>query len=336
MSHEIRTPLHGLLGMMDLIEQGESDPAQLDMLRTMRGSGRQLQRILNDVLDLSRIEAGRVELDRRAFELGPLLERVIDLYAPNAYAAGLALRLRIAADLPLMAIGDDDRIAQVIGNLVSNAIKFTVSGWVELDARLGPDDQLVLSVSDSGPGIDPAVQSELFEPFTQLESASTRKHSGTGLGLAISRRLVDSMHGSMALKSEPGRGSRFSVHLPLPGMQRQPPFAPALLEGFRLAVALPTAERRVLLRLTRRWSVDMLRGHAAQLQDAAFDALVYREGQLDPDFVKACRDRGVACWLVGDEAAGSLEPLARLRAPLIETRLIGALLDLRFNRLAAG
>lgn len=331
MSHEIRTPLHGLLGMMDLIEQAESDPAQLDMLRTMRGSGRQLQRILNDVLDLSRIEAGRVELDKRPFELGPLLERVIDLHAPNAFASGLALRLRTAADLPLMAIGDDDRIAQVVGNLVSNAIKFTGSGWVELDARLGDGGLLVLTVSDSGPGIDATVQAELFEPFTQLESASTRKHSGTGLGLAISRRLVDAMGGTMALESEPGRGSRFRVQLPLPGMQRQPPLAPALLKDLRLAVGLPAAERRVLLRLARRWSIDMLRGHAAQLHDERFDALVYREGQLAPDFVKACRRRGVACWLLGNDASGSLEAIRRLRAPVIESRLIGALLDFRLG-----
>ena len=330
MSHEIRTPLHGLLGMMDLIEQAETDPVQLDMLRTMRGSGRQLQRILNDVLDLSRIEAGRVELDRRPFELGPLLERVIDLHAPNAFASGLALRLRIAADLPVMAIGDDDRIAQVVGNLVSNAIKFTTTGWVELEARL--DDQaLVLTVSDSGPGIDSALQAELFEPFTQLESASTRKHSGTGLGLAISRRLVDAMGGAMGLESQPGRGSRFSVRLPLPGMQRQPPFAPGLLQGFRLAVALPAAERRVMLRLARRWSITMLRGHAADFDDEQFDALVYREDQLDAGFARACRERGTACWVVGGEASTQTEAIPRLRAPLIESRLVGALMDFRLT-----
>lgn len=331
MSHEIRTPLHGLLGMMELIEQAETDPAQIDMLRTMRGSGRQLQRILNDVLDLSRIEAGRVELNRRPFEVGPLLERVIDLHAPNAFASGLALRLRIASDLPLMAIGDDDRIAQIVGNLVSNAIKFTVSGWVELDARLSPDGALVLSVSDSGPGINEAVHAELFEPFTQLESASTRKHSGTGLGLAISRRLVDAMDGTLTLASEPGRGSRFSVQLPLAGMHRQPSFAPALLKDLRLAVALPPQERRVLLRLARRWSITLVRGRAVDLENEDFEALVYREGQLDPDFVKACRDRGVACWLVGENTSGSPEALARLRAPLIESRVIGALLDFRFS-----
>lgn len=332
MSHEIRTPLHGLLGMMELFEHTETNPAQLDMLRTMRGSGRQLQRILNDVLDLSRIEAGRVELDEQPFELAPLLERVIDLHAPNAITGGLELRLRIAADLPVMAIGDADRIAQILGNLVSNAIKFTARGWVELDARLDRRDELVLAVSDSGPGIDAAVRAELFEPFTQLESASTRKHSGTGLGLAISRRLVEVMRGRMTLESEPGRGSRFSVRLPLPGMRRQAPFSPALLQGLRLAVALPPADRRVVLRLARRWSIELLSNvAAASPQGCDFDALVYREGRLDPDFLQACRDAGVACWQIGDEISGPLSDVPRLRAPLTESRLIGALMDLRFT-----
>jgi len=334
MSHEIRTPLHGLLGMMELLEQGGNDPAQLDMLRTMRGSGRQLQRILNDVLDLSRIEAGRVELEERPFEVVPLLERVIDLHASNAFAGGLDLRLRISADLPLMAIGDADRIAQVLGNLVSNAIKFTALGWVELDARLDAAGILVLAISDSGPGIDSEVQAELFEPFTQLESASTRKHSGTGLGLAISQRLVDAMKGRMTLDSEPGRGSRFSVFLPLPGMRRQSPFSPALLEGLRLAVALPAADRRIVLRLARRWSLELTASvPSSSPKGRDFDALIYRKDRLRPDFVQACRDAGVSCWQLGDETAGALDGVPRLRAPLTESRLVGALMDVRFARL---
>ncbi|MEX0916310.1 MAG: ATP-binding protein, partial [Wenzhouxiangellaceae bacterium] len=266
------------------------------------------------------------------FELVPLLERVIDLHAPNAYSGGLELRLRIAADLPVMAIGDADRIAQILGNLVSNAIKFTASGWVELDARLDRRDELVLAVSDSGPGIDAAVRAELFEPFTQLESASTRKHSGTGLGLAISRRLVEAMRGRMGLESEPGRGSRFSVYLPLPGMQRQSPFSPALLENMRLAAALPAADRRVVLRLARRWSIELLSGVGLSSTDeCGFDALIYRAGRLEPDFVQACRDAGVVCWQIGDELSGPLSDVPRLRAPLTEARLIGALMDLRLS-----
>ncbi len=336
MSHEIRTPLHGLLGMMELFERAENDPGRQDMLRTMRGSGRQLQRILNDVLDLSRIEAGRVELEARPFELMPLLERAADLHAPNAFASDLELRLRTAADLPLMAIGDADRIAQVIGNLINNAIKFTAAGWVELAARVDDDGGLVLAVSDTGPGIDAALRAELFEPFTQLESVSTRKHSGSGLGLAISRRLVDAMDGRLELVSVPGQGSRFSVHLPLKGMQRQQPFAPALLTGLRVTAALAPAWRDQLERLALRWSIELVElDKARPLEPGGFDVLLWQTGQLDPAFAQACSARGVACWHLGDDASGAPGGMPRMRAPLTETRLIGALLDLRFSRAVA-
>ncbi len=332
MSHEIRTPLHGLLGMIELFEHAESDPGRLDMLHTMRGSGRQLQRILNDVLDLSRIEAGRVELEARPFELVPLLERVVDLHASNAFASGLDLRLRIAADLPVMAIGDADRIAQVLGNLINNAIKFTAAGWVALDARLDENDLLVLSVSDTGPGIAAAVRAELFEPFTQLESVSTRKHSGTGLGLAISRRLVDAMHGRLDLVSEPGEGSCFSVHLPLSGMRRQPPFAPALLHGVRLAAALAPADRDQLARLAQRWSIELVELDASLPPGrAGFDALIWQEDELDPAFAQDCRAHGLGCWHLGHEVSDALAGMPRMRAPLTEARLIGALMDFRFT-----
>jgi len=327
MSHEIRTPLHGLLGTMELLEHEGIAPEQFEMLRTMRGSGRQLQRILNDVLDLSRIEAGHIELRERAFDLSRLLERVVELHAANAAASGLDLRLRISSSLPVMAIGDDDRIAQVLGNLVNNAIKFTHAGSVEIEVRIDADNRLVLGVGDTGPGIQPEVQRELFEPFTQAESAVTRKHSGSGLGLAICRRLVDAMHGELDLFSRPGRGSRFTVRLPLAGMSPQPPFRIGLLEGLRLAAALSPADLRVLRRLARRWGLHIVRLENPGDVPVA-DALLFTPEHVEPGMLRQWRDQGRACWQLGR----SSEDGPVMRRPLTESRLIGALLDLRFSR----
>lgn len=331
MSHEIRTPLHGLLGMMELLETADADPEQQEMIRTMRASGRQLQRILNDVLDLSRIEAGRIELELQPFELVPVLERVVDLHAPNAAAKRLALDLRIASDLPLIAVGDAGRIAQVVGNLVNNAIKFTTRGRVEVEAWLAGDGRLAVAVSDTGPGIDESVHAELFEPFTQLESVATRKHSGTGLGLAISRRLIDAMDGEIELASRPGQGSRFTVRLPLSGMIRKRPDRPEALAGFRLAAALPVTEYRVLLRLARRWGI-VLERVTAPARPVEVDALLYRDSALGADALARWRETGIACLHLGDPSPGRESPGRRLHPPLTETRLVGALLDLRVNR----
>lgn len=330
MSHEIRTPLHGLLGTMELLEQEAVAPGQLEMLQTMRGSGRQLQRILNDVLDLSRIEAGRIEFEDQPFELPRMLERVVELNAANAVASGLDLRLRISSRLPVMAVGDGDRIAQVLGNLLNNAIKFTHSGSVGVDAWLDRECRLVLAVSDTGPGIAPEYQRELFEPFTQAEAAATRKRSGSGLGLAICRRLVDAMQGELDLASEPGRGSRFTLRLPLRGMLPQSPFRVALLQGFRLAQALPAEDARVVHRLARRWGFQMVRAGKREAVVGA-DALLFAPGILDVPTARHWAGRQTACWLLGD----STDSVPGLRRPLTETRLIGALLDYRLSRLAA-
>jgi anti-sigma regulatory factor (Ser/Thr protein kinase) len=292
----------------------------------MRYSGRQLQRILDDVLDLSRIESGRLTLAERPFELTSLLEHVIELHAPNAAASGLALRLRIDSDLPVVGLGDPDRLAQVLGNLLSNAIKFTDRGAVEVAARLAPDGALVLSVADTGPGIAPEREAELFEPFTQLECATTRRHGGTGLGLAICRRLVEAMGGSLGLHSVPGRGCRFSIRLPQSPAPPPARFRTALLEGMVVASALPAADARVALRLCRRWGL----GHArvGRGGDAArSDVLVYREACIAADALAGLRSRGVACVHLG--SGGRAGPC--VAEPLTESRLLGALLDLRIR-----
>ncbi|MDT8437575.1 MAG: ATP-binding protein [Wenzhouxiangellaceae bacterium] len=337
MSHEIRTPLHGLLGLLELLQRGAGNAEQLDMLGTMMVSGRQLQRILNDVLDLSRIEAGRLSVLPEPFDLMPLIEGVIDLHASTAEAKGLALRLLPSARLPVMAVGDGDRIAQVLGNLVNNAIKFTGRGAVQVEAALDADHRLLLAVSDTGPGIDKAQQQELFEPFAQLESSSTRAHSGTGLGLAICRELVETMDGVLDLHSIPGRGSRFSVRLPLPGLAPQAPLSTGLLAGWRIGAALGAADRRVLGRLARRWRLQVLRldaqaGRGAGMPDgAALNAAIIAPGELTDDALQALLDAGVPCWSLGPFEHGHHPMLMQLRPPLIESRLLAMLLDQAFR-----
>ena len=330
MSHEIRTPLHGLLGMMEVLEHGERNPDRIRTVRTMRDSGRQLQRMLNDVLDLSRIESGRLDLADRLFELPLLLERVIDLHAPNAAAAGLALRLRADADLPVLAQGDPDRLAQVLGNLLSNAIKFTAEGAVELAAGTTRGGVLMLSVTDTGPGIAPARQDELFEPFTQLESAATRRHGGTGLGLAICRRLIGAMGGTLALDSRPGHGSRFSIRLPRPAAPPRPRHRTALLDAQVVGCALPAPDARILLRICRRWGLGFVR--VAGDRTAPPDVLVYRDDRIGAAARAGLRTRGVRCVHLGASERGAV----CLPEPLTEARLIGALLDLRMRPPAAG
>lgn len=335
MSHEIRTPLHGLLGMMDVLERTRGPEDQRELVATMRASGRQLQRILDDILDLSRIESGRVDLEPVAFELVPVLERVVDLHAPNASRKGLALRLRIASGLPVIAVGDPGRIRQVLGNLVNNAIKFTASGAVEVEACTDPRRGLVVAVSDTGPGIDPARQAEMFEPFSRLESAALRRHSGTGLGLAICRRLVEAMGGTLALSSRPGHGSRFSVALPLAGMMPARVPATGLLEGLRLGVVLPAPERRIAWRLARRWRFDC-QAIVTPEALAATDVLVCREHCLPPAFGAALDGSArPPVWYLGEPERSAGNEARWLREPLTESRLIGALLDWRlgFSRL---
>ncbi|MEM7053873.1 MAG: ATP-binding protein [Pseudomonadota bacterium] len=327
MSHEIRTPLHGLLGMIDLLKSERLSPQHIDMLRTMRTSGDQLQRILNDILDLSRIEADRIELHEEPFELVELLEQAVELHAANASVNGLDLRLQMASDLPIIALGDADRIAQVLGNLLSNAIKFTDRGAIEVQSWLGADGYLNIAVSDTGPGIEAKSQSTLFQPFTQLESSTTRRHSGTGLGLAICRRIIDEMGGSIDLHSRVGQGSRFTLRLPLEGMQKQAPRSLRLLDDYRLGVAVSAPYARILLRMCRRWNLKLVQ---TKLDFERLDGLVIQRGFVDETLLRNVLDSGLPIWQLSNSTSDD-SPLAdgvqSLRLPLITSRLIAALID---------
>jgi len=212
MSHEIRTPLNGVIGMADLLRTTTLSAAQREQVDTIHDSGRMLLTLLNDILDLSRIEAGKLELEKRAFDLRHAARSLTDLWSQAAAAKGLSFDCEIADNVPDMVVGDEVRLRQVLGNLLSNAVKFTESGRVGLRiSRADAIGGIRCEVTDTGPGIEPDAQSRLFEKFSQGDASVTRRHGGTGLGLAISRQLAELMGGSLTMTSRAGSGSQFTA-----------------------------------------------------------------------------------------------------------------------------
>ncbi|MEQ3723332.1 response regulator [Alcanivorax sp.] len=213
MSHEIRTPLNGILGFTKLLDRSPLSPRQEDYLSTIHKSAESLLAIINDVLDFSKIEAGKLSLDHTPLNLHDLIEDVQTLLAPMAQERGLEQAAIIYSDVPVALLGDPLRIRQVLTNLVSNAIKFTDLGSVVVRAMLeedrGAEAIIKITVTDTGPGLNPEAQKDLFSAFTQADQSARRQEGGTGLGLAISKRLVEGMGGEIGIDSSEGSGSTF-------------------------------------------------------------------------------------------------------------------------------
>ena len=267
-SHEIRTPMNGLLGMAELLLHTALDHRQRHLSTMIQRSGRTLLGIINDILDQSKIEAGRLELDAEEFALREHLEQTIELYAEDARRHGLAFRADYAPHLPRRVIGDPGRLAQVLGNLLANAIKFTPHGsiTVHVDALpgAGPEVTIGCEVIDTGIGIAPADQARIFEAFTQTDTSATRRYGGTGLGLTIARQIVQRMGGHIGLSSAPDAGSTFWFAVQLRRVQTPAALEEHALRSARVLLVGLGAVREPIHRFFRLWGA-----HGTDVDSAA-------------------------------------------------------------------
>lgn len=260
-SHEVRTPLTGVLGMLELLLETQLDEDQRDMVKIAHHSALRLLSIINDILDFSRIESSNMLLEASPVEIRSLIREVILSQRSEAARSSIELQAGIADDVPPLVLTDPVRLRQVLINLLSNAIKFTETGSVDIHvAQIAVSEKmttLLIDVIDTGIGIDPAKLDTIFDSFTQADSSTTRRYGGAGLGLAISRRLIEMMGGTIAVQSQPGKGSKFSISLTMPVISAEADFL-TLPEEMKLRVLLVSADkhqRHLLAQRLRTWGL---------------------------------------------------------------------------------
>ncbi|WP_165361536.1 ATP-binding protein [Lichenibacterium ramalinae] len=298
-SHEVRTPLNGILGIAELLADTPLDREQLAYVEAVKTSGGALATLIDEILDFSRIEAGKLELAAESFDLAALVEGVVELLAPRAQDKGLEIAANLSPDLPPSVVGDPVRLRQVLTNLAGNAVKFTVSGGVGVSVAALPDGRIRFDVADTGPGVPPERRDAIFEEFEQADGTTTRQHGGTGLGLAISRRIVTLMGGHLTLEDRAGGGSLFGFAVALPsGDAARHGFRPDLRGRTVLIAAASPFQAPSLAAQLDAYGADVV------VADRLDRALTWLRGRNVPDVLV------VDCAL-GEAAAGQLADAAR-------------------------
>ncbi|GLY98702.1 ATP-binding protein [Actinoplanes sp. NBRC 103695] len=336
LGHEIRTPVTTVVAAVDLLRAQPLEQETREVIDGVHRSVHALKSLTDDLLDLARLEAGSLHLDRLPTALRPVLEHVVEPLQETARRKGLLLLATPAPDLPAAVLGDLDRLRQVLTSVVGNAVKFTESGEVVVTAARDGSDAYVITVSDTGPGIDEGDRRRIFAPFVQADSSAARRYEGAGLGLALAARLVERMGGTIDVRSSPGAGSEFAIRLPLEAAPVEPDSSAGPLARRRIAVVAPTPRSRLALS----WLLAGAGAEAVPLSPAELttpppgvDTVLWIDDAHDPESVR--RYDAVTAALapdgrplmvsLTDPRTGLVRKPGVLTAPLVRGRLVAAL-----------